>query len=180
MAITIQDQPDIAYVYPAYAPIEYLVSSTNTAESGFKIICKVYYGAMAQLVSTQQINIRPSSTQAILSIQDVVKSFVTSQYSLLENNDFLVLRLNEGFNVTFQEYYDGELQGVEVPSNFVYVYNASPTYIQFASNEWQNYQIASGSEQKLLLSNFNNNKIAAGSLTNFSINDNWLKVKEDQ
>lgn len=182
MAITIQDQPDIAYVYPAYAPIEYLLSSTNTAQSGFKIICKVYYGAAGQLVSTQQINIRPSSTQAILSIQDVVKSFVSSQYSLLDG-DSVGIQNSElsGFNVTFQEYYGGALQGVEVISNFVYVSNASPTYIQFASNDWQEYQLSNAEQQKLLLSNFDNNKIQDSYFSStFSSNDNWLKVKDDQ
>ena len=181
MAITIQDQPDIAYVYPAYAPIEYLVSSTNTAESGFKIICKVYNLAAAQLVSTQQINIRPSSTQAILSIQDVVKSFVSSQYSLLAGDSVGIQNSAlSAFNVTFQEYYDGQLQGQVEASDSLYVTNASPTYIQFASNDWQEYQLSNTQQQKLLLSNFNNNKVAAGSLTNFSNNDNWLKIKGDQ
>jgi hypothetical protein len=42
MAITIQDQPTTTYIRPAFAPIEYLVSSDNTAQSGFKIVCKVY------------------------------------------------------------------------------------------------------------------------------------------
>ena len=182
MAITIQDQPDNSYVYPAYAPIEYLLSSDNTAQSGFKIICKVYYGAIAQLVSTQQINIRPSTTQAILSIQDVVKSFVTSQYSLLAGDSVGIQNSAfSAFNVTFQEYYDGQLQGQLEVSDSLYVTNASPTYIQFASNDWQEYQIANGSVQKLLLSNFNNNKIQDSYLSAaFSSSDNWLKVKDDQ
>ena len=134
MAIAIQDQPDNSYVYPAYAPIEYLVSSDNTTQTGFKIICKVFYGAMAQLVSTQQINIRPSSTQAILSIQDVVKSFLTSQYSLLDGDSVGIQNSDlTAFNVSFQEYYNGALQGSTEVSDSLYVYNASPTYIQFAS-----------------------------------------------
>jgi hypothetical protein len=181
MAITIQDQPDNSYIYPAYAPIEYLLSSDNTAQSGFKIICKVFNLASAQLVSTQQINIRPSSTQAILSIQDVVKSFVSSQYSLLAGDSVGIQNSAlSAFNVTFQEYYDGQLQGQVEASDSLYVTNASPTYIQFASNDWQEYQLSNTQQQKLLLSNFNNNKVAAGSLTNFSNNDNWLKIKEDQ
>ena len=180
MAITIQDQPDNSYIYPAYAPIEYLLSSDNTTESGFKIICKVFYGA--SLISTQQINIRPSSTQAILSIQDVVKSFVSSQYSLLAGDSVGIQNSAlSAFNVTFQEYYDGQLQGQLEVSDSLYITNASPTYIQFASNDWQEYQISNAQQQKLLLSNFNNNKIQDSYLSAaFSSSDNWLKVKNDQ
>lgn len=177
MAITIQDQPDIAYVYPAYSPIEYLVSSTNTAQTGFKIICKVYYEAV--LVSTQQINIRPSTTQAILSIQDVVKSFVTSQYSLLNGDSVNVQETTiNSFSVVFQEYYDGALQGSTETSSSVLVYNASPTYIQFASNEWQDYQVADNilAEDKFL-SGFDN---IADNSAGLSSATNWLKVKDDQ
>tara|TARA_R110001632_G_scaffold70241_2_gene163716 strand:+ start:8262 stop:9509 length:1248 start_codon:yes stop_codon:yes gene_type:complete len=182
MAITIQHQPDNSYVYPAYAPIEYLLSSDNTAESGFKIICKVFYEPTSLLVSTQQINIRPSSTQAILSIQDVVKSFLTSQYSLLDGDSVGIQNYSlTAFNVTFQEYYDGALQGQVEISDSLYANNASPKYIQFASNHWQEYQLSNTQQQKLLLSNFNNNKIQDTYFSaTFSGSDNWLKVKEDQ
>tara|TARA_R110002153_G_scaffold21580_4_gene71868 strand:+ start:163 stop:1410 length:1248 start_codon:yes stop_codon:yes gene_type:complete len=182
MAIIIQDQPDNSYVYPAYAPIEYLVSSDNTAQSGFKIICKVFYGPTAQLVSTQQINIRPSSTQAILSIQDVVKSFLTSEYSLLDGDSVGIQNSAlTAFNVSFQEYYDGALQGSTETSDSLYVSNASPTYIQFASNDWQDYQLSNTQEQKIFLSSFDNNKIQDSYFyATFSGSDNWLKVKEDQ
>lgn len=176
MAITIQDQPDNSYVYPAYAPIEYLVSSDNTSQSGFKIICKVYYGAT--LISTQQINIRPSSTQAILSIQDVVKSFVSSQYSLLDgdNVDVTTTALKY-FSVTFQEYYDNALQGSAVTSDTIASYNASPTYIEFANNVWQNYQLATSEEYANLLSGFDNTTPVINA---FSSSDSFLKVKADQ
>ena len=83
MAITIQDQPTTTYVLPAFAPIEYLLSSTNTAQAGFKIVCEVYLNPTGAntLISTQQISVRPLTTQAILSIQDVVKSFVSIEYN---------------------------------------------------------------------------------------------------
>ena len=180
MALTIQDQPTTNFILPAYAPIQYLLNSTNTAQSGFKIICKIYLDPTGSntLISTQQINIRPSSTQAILSIQDVVKSFVTSQYSLLDGDSVDVQETTiNSFSVVFQEYYNGALQGSTETSSSVSVYNASPTYIQFASNEWQNYQLSSVSEQKLLLSNFQNNQVIQAL---FSGNEKWLKIKPDQ
>jgi hypothetical protein len=76
MAITIQDQPSTTYVRPAFAPIEYLLKTDTdlTIVGGFKIICKVYFDPTGAntLISTQQISIKPLTTQAIFSVQDVV------------------------------------------------------------------------------------------------------------
>jgi hypothetical protein len=122
MAITIQDQPTTTYIRPAFAPIEYLVSSDNTAQSGFKIVCKVYLNPSGAntLISTQQISVRPSTTQAILSIQDVVKSFVPISYSVPEGDTVgLITDTLNDFKVTFQEYYDSALQGSVVASNVI-------------------------------------------------------------
>jgi len=180
MAITIQDQPSTTYIRPAFAPIEYLLSSTSTAQPGFKIVCKVYLNPTGAntLISTQQISVRPLTTQAILSIQDVVKSFVPITYSV-PNGDTVGLisdTLNE-FKVTFQEYYDSALQGSVVASNIISSYAASPKYIQFASNEWQDYQLATSAIEKNLLSNFSN---TIPVINAFSGANNWLKVKTDQ
>ena len=161
MAITIQDQPSTTYIRPAFAPIQYLLSSTNTAESGFRIVCKIYLNPAGAntLVSTQQISTRPSSTQSVLSIQDIVKSFVESQYSLLDGDtvDVATTALNY-FRVVFQEYYDNALQGSTVTSITIPVYNASPTYIEFATNKYQNYQLATSGTGTRLLSSFDNTK----------------------
>lgn len=180
MAITIQDQPTTTYIRPAFAPIEYLLSSTNSSENGFKIVCKVYLNPSGAntLISTQQISVRPSTTQAILSIQDVVKSFVPIEYSI-PNGDTIGLisdTLNQ-FKVTFQEYYDSALQGSVVASNIISSYAASPKYIQFAANEWQDYQLATSAIEKNLLSNFSN---TIPVINAFKGSDNWLKVKTDQ
>jgi hypothetical protein len=180
MAITIQDQPTITYIRPAFAPIEYLLSSTSTAQPGFKIVCKVYLNPSGAntLISTQQISVRPLTTQAILSIQDVVKSFVPITYSV-PNGDTVGLisdTLNQ-FKVTFQEYYDSALQGSIVASNIISSYAASPKYIQFAANEWQDYQLATSAIEKNLLSGFDN---TIPVINAFSGSNNWLKVKTTQ
>ena len=184
MAITIQDQPANDYIRPAFAPIEYLVSSDNTAQSGFKIVCKVYLNPTGAntLISTQQINVRPSSTQAILSIQDVVKSFVPIEYNALENSDtteLVNIPLND-FNVTFQEYYSGALQGSIVTSNTIKAYSSSPKYIQFASNEWQDYQITTASDKNFLSGFDNTLSVMSVDLDGFTKSMPWLKVKESQ
>ena len=180
MAITIQDQPSTTYIRPAFAPIEYLLSSTNTAESGFRIVCKIYLNPAGAntLVSTQQISTRPSSTQSVLSIQDIVKSFVESQYSLLNGDtvDVATTALKY-FRVVFQEYYDNALQGSTVTSSTIPVYNASPTYIEFATNQYQNYQLATSGTDTRLLSSFDNTKDV---FFDFSSNDSFIKVKPTQ
>ena len=180
MAITIQDQPDNTYIRPAFAPLEYLISSTNTAESGFRIVCKIYLDPAGAntLVSTQQISTRPSSTQSVLSIQDIVKSFVKSEYSLLDGDtvDVDTTALSY-FRVVFQEYYDNALQGSTVTSDTIPVYNASPTYIEFATNQYYNYQLASFITDTRLLSSFDNTKDV---FFGFSSSDRFMKVKPTQ
>ena len=179
MAITIQNQPNQLHVRPAFAPIEYLVSSDNTAQSGFKIVCKVYLNPTGAntLISTQQINVRPSTTQAILSIQDVVKSFapvysyMTKQASNVNNDT-----LNQ-FRVTFQEYYNGALQGSISTSDTIYAYSASPKYIQFATNEWLSYYLISYFTDRKFLSGFDN---IIPVINSFKSSDPWLKVKSTQ
>jgi len=180
MAITIQDQPSTTYVRPAFAPIEYLLTSTNTAQTGFKIICKVYFDPTGAntLISTQQLNIKPLTTQAIFSVQDVVKSYVPITYSIPEGDtvDLIENPLSD-FKVTFQEYYDSSLQGSAVASNVIAAYAASPKYIQFASNEWQDYQIATSAIEKNFLSGFSNHIPVINA---FSAADTFLKVKDTQ
>lgn len=181
MAITIQDQPSTTYVRPAFAPIEYLLSSTNTAQTGFKIICKVYFDPTGAntLISTQQLNIKPLTIQAIFSVQDVVKSYVPITYSIPEGDtvDLIENPLSE-FKVTFQEYYNSSLQGSPLASNVIAAYAASPKYIQFASNEWQDYQVEDNIiVQDKFLSGFDN---LAASGVGLGAANSWLKVKETQ
>ena len=180
MAITIQDQPSTTYVRPAFAPIEYLLSSTNASQTGFKIICKVYFDPTGAntLISTQQLNIRPLTTQAVFSVQDVVKSYVPITYSIPEGDtvDLIENPLSD-FKVTFQEYYDSSLQGSAVASDVIAAYAASPKYIQFASNEWQDYQVATSAIDKNFLSGFSNHIPVINA---FSATDTFLKVKDTQ
>jgi hypothetical protein len=182
MAITIQDQPSTTYVRPAFAPIEYLLETdTNlTTAVGFKIICKVYFDPTGAntLISTQQLNIKPLTIQAIFSVQDVVKSYVPITYSIPEGDtvDLIENPLSD-FKVTFQEYYDSSLQGDIEDSNVIAAYAASPKYIQFASNEWQDYQIATSATEKNFLSGFSNHIPVINA---FSAADTFLKVKDTQ
>lgn len=182
MAITIQDQPSTTYVRPAFAPIEYLLKTDTdlTIVGGFKIICKVYFDPTGAntLISTQQISIKPLTTQAIFSVQDVVKSYVPITYSIPGGDtvDLIENPLSD-FKVTFQEYYNSSLQGSAVASNVIAAYAASPKYIQFASNEWQDYQVATSAIDKNFLSGFSNHIPVINA---FSASDKFLKVKDTQ
>jgi hypothetical protein len=182
MAITIQDQPSTTYVRPAFAPIEYLLKTDTdlTIVGGFKIICKVYFDPTGAntLISTQQISIKPLTIQAIFSVQDVVKSYVPITYSIPGGDtvDLIENPLSD-FKVTFQEYYNSSLQGSAVASNVIAAYAASPKYIQFASNEWQDYQVATSAIDKNFLSGFSNHIPVINA---FSASDKFLKVKDTQ
>ena len=134
MAITIQDQPT-TIPQPSFAPIQYLASSSNSAESGFKVIASIYLdpaGANTK-VSTLQLNTIPASTQVITDIQNIVQSFVSSSYSILVGDTTGVAQSAlESFKIAFQEYYGGALQGSAVDSNVLSSWNASPKYIEYA------------------------------------------------
>ena len=136
MAITIQDQPTTTIPEPSFAPIQYLASSSNSTESGFKVIASIFVdpsGANTK-VSTMQLNTIPNATQVIASIQNIVQSFVSSSYSVLVGNTTDVAQSTlESFKVTFQEYYNGALQGSAVDSNIFSSWNSSPKYIEYAN-----------------------------------------------
>ena len=178
MAITIQDQPTTVLVRPCFAPIDLLLTSTNTTEDGFKIVCKIYIATGSTLISTQQIDVIPSTTQAVFSIQDVVKSYVTSSYSIIDGDTVDVEEtVLTDFEVTFQEYYDDALQGSVVTSNTFSSWYASPTYVQFAANNWQDWQVTTGDIDKEFLNAYSNQ---AAKWFGFDQNDPFLKVKDDQ
>jgi hypothetical protein len=88
------------------------------------------------------------------------------------NND----TLNQ-FRVTFQEYYNGALQGSISTSSTIYAYSASPKYIQFATNEWLSYYLSSFSANRKFLSGFDN---IIPVINAFKSSDPWLKVKTTQ
>ena len=75
MAIEIQDQPTTTLVRPAFSPIDFLLNTNTTQpQTGFKIVCKVYLDPAGDniLISTQQVYLIPSKTQAVFKVQDVI------------------------------------------------------------------------------------------------------------
>ena len=180
MAITIQDQPNTSLVRPAFAPIDFLLSSGNTAQAGFKIVCKVYLNPAGAntLISTQQVYIIPATTQSVFKVQDVIKSYVASTYSVIDGDtvDVIDTTLNN-FNVVFQEYYGGALVGSLYTSNTFSSWYASPTYVEFAANTWQGWQMTAGDVGKEFINGYGNQ---VSKYSNFDQNDPWLKVSPTQ
>ena len=109
MALTIQDQPRTTNFSPepSFAPIEYLVSSTETAQSGFKVIASLFTDPSGDntKIATLQLNTIPSATQVVTDIQNIIQSFVTSDYSVLagDTTDISQSALKD-FKIAFQEY----------------------------------------------------------------------------
>jgi len=180
MAITIEDQPTATLIRPAFAPIDFLLSSGNTAEAGFKIVCKVYLSPAGAntLISTQQVYTIPAKTQAVFKVQDVIKSYVTSVYSVIDGDTVdLIETTLPNFAVTFQEFYDGALKGSVVTSNTFSAWYSSPTYVEFAANDWHEWQVSTGDVRKEFLNNYGNQVYK---FSGFNANDNWLKVSPTQ
>lgn len=180
MAITIQDQPTAELVRPAFAPIQMLLTSDNYTEDGFKIICKVYFdpNGVDTLISTQQLFTRPNTSQAIFSLHDVIKSYVPSTYSVIDGNTTdLVNNPLSSFRVTFEEFYDGALKGGSAISNLFSSWYASPSYVEFAANDWHNWQVGTDDTDKQFLNAYSNQ---AYKFTGYNSNDPWLKVSPTQ
>jgi len=182
MAITIQDQPTTTLVRPAFSPIDFLISTNTTQpQVGFKIVCKVYLDPAGDdtLISTQQVYLIPNKTQAVFKVQDVIKSYVSSVYSVIDGNtvDVITTPLNN-FRVTFQEFFDGELKGSAVTSNTFSSWYASPTYVEFAANSWHGWQMSAyDAVGKEFINGYNNQVYKFSS---FDQNDPWLKLTPTQ
>lgn len=182
MAITILDQPTANSLRPAFAPIEYLTSSTSTGQSGFKLICSIRFNA--GVVANINIETIPSTTQQLLTAQNVIKSYVSSLYSVLDGDTINMQTISlPSFFVDFREYYNGLLQGTTVSSSSIRAYYSSPKYVEFASGTYLKYQLnnlMTGFDPSLigyLLSSFDNYKV---SQTAIDTSTRWMSVKRTQ
>ncbi len=186
MALTIQDQPTTNIPEPSFAPIEYLVSSTETAQSGFKVIASLFTDPTGTntKIATLQLNTIPSATQVVTDIQNIIQSFVTSDYSVLagDTTDITQSALKD-FKIAFQEYYSGALQGSAVSGNTFDSWNSSPKYIEWAdlsggTKDYYNWSIedASAETDKEFLNGFEQD----AEWFNLGASNNFLKVRSAQ
>jgi len=186
MALTIQDQPTTNIPEPSFAPIEYLVSSTSSTQSGFKVIASLFTDPTGTntKIATLQLNTIPSATQVVTDIQNIIQSFVTSDYSVLagDTTDISQSALKD-FKIAFQEYYSGALQGSAVSGNTFDSWNSSPKYIEWAdlsggTKDYQNWSIedASAETNKEFLNGFEQQ----AEWFNLGKSNNFLKVRSTQ
>ena len=186
MALTIQDQPTTNIPEPSFAPIEYLVNSTNTSESGFKVIASLFTDPTGDntKIATLQLNTIPSATQVVTDIQNIIQSFVSSDYSVLagDTTDISQSALKD-FKIAFQEYYSGALQGSAVSGNTFDSWNSSPKYIEWAdlsgsTKDYYNWSIedASSETDKEFLNGFEQD----AEWFNLGKSNNFLKVRSTQ
>ena len=186
MALTIQDQPTTNIPEPSFAPIEYLVNSDNTTQSGFKVIASLFTDPTGDntKIATLQLNTIPSATQVVTDIQNIIQSFVSSDYSILTGDtvDISQSALKE-FKIAFQEYYSGALQGSAVSGNTFDSWNSSPKYIEWAdlsgsTKDYYNWSIedASSETDKEFLNGFEQD----AEWFNLGKSNNFLKVRSTQ
>lgn len=186
MALKIQDQPTTNLPEPSFAPIEYLVSSTNTTESGFKVVASLFTDPSGDnnKIATLQLNTIPTATQVVTDIQNIIQSFVSSDYSVLAGDtvDISQSSLKE-FKIAFQEYYSGALQGSAVSGNTFESWNSSPKYIEWAdlSDDTKGYEDWSiedtfAETDKEFLNGFDQQ----AEWFNLSSANNFLKVRTEQ
>lgn len=186
MALTIQDQPTTNIPEPSFAPIEYLVNSDNTTQSGFKVIASLFTDPTGDntKIATLQLNTIPSATQVVTDIQNIIQSFVTSDYSVLagDTTDISQSALKD-FKIAFQEYYSGALQGSAVSGNTFNSWNSSPKYIEWAdlsggTKDYYNWSIedAFAETDKEFLNGFEQE----AEWFNLGKANNFLKVRSTQ
>lgn len=186
MALTIQDQPTTNIPEPSFAPIEYLVNSTSSTQSGFKVIASLFTdpNGTNTKIATLQLNTIPSATQVVTDIQNIIQSFVTSDYSVLAGDTTNISQSAlKDFKIAFQEYYSGALQGSAVSGNTFDSWNSSPKYIEWAdlsggTKDYYNWSIedASAETNKEFLNGFEQQ----AEWFNLGKSNNFLKVRSTQ
>lgn len=76
MAITINSSPDI--YSSLHAPLWFVVSSTNTAQTNFKYVCDVYVGG--NLVTRLKSFPQPTSSKGIFNVSPIVRNYWASYF----------------------------------------------------------------------------------------------------
>lgn len=188
MAITVEQQPDSAYVHPAWNLIEYIFSSTNTAQSGFKIVAKLYRDPAGtnELVKTWNLETRPGTTDHYLDIALTVRSFIEDTYSVPDGDTVDQASQDlETFRINYQEYYSDALQGSAANTNIITVSRQAFPFKDWLDDSYQNYQIdrdTGVASYKQLLQGFDNTTNTATGTTapTISAADQFARIMSDQ
>ena len=135
MAITIVKHP-VAFV-PAYNDINYIVSSTNTAQPNFKYIADIYIGADMIRVSA---NIDPNYTNGYFNIGRIVESYISSDIDKssgfqenINSHTTFVVKFGEEYGATPVVYADLTV------ASFRNIYNAVFDFIPFINYNYTDH-----------------------------------------
>jgi len=160
MAITIQSQPNEDYKQPAWNDLNFVVSSTNTAQSGFKIVALVKVNGTT--VQTLNLYTYPGTTRSYCNVSKIVQNYITDVYQgVLPSPTIAGSQTLAYVQVTFQEFYSGILQGTAVSSDIIDVWRASFSLGDFVDAKQEQFQMDSakvtGSGLFYFLTPFSNN-----------------------
>jgi hypothetical protein len=125
MAITIDDTPE-DYA-PVYNKMEYLLSSTNTAQPSFSFVADIYINGSGTKAARLFPQLRPSDSKGVVDIHRVLEATLTSDLgditSILGTNDTSNTLLN--YVVKFGEQYGGTIYPDLTVDSTRYAINAS-------------------------------------------------------
>lgn len=146
MAITIQSQPDEDFKQPAWNDLNFVVSSDNTAQPGFKIIANVKVNG----TTVQKLNlyVYPNTIRCWCNVSRIVQNYVTDIYQGgLTSPDVDYSQTLTTVQVTFQEWYEvsgtGGLRGTVVSSDVIDVWKSSLSLNEVVENETVKFQLDS-------------------------------------
>lgn len=86
MAITLLQTPDVHN--PVYNPLNYLLSSTNTAQANFKYICDVYIDGAASYTYRLTKSADPDFGRGHFDIHNSLQEYVTGKYISKSDDGF--------------------------------------------------------------------------------------------
>jgi len=151
MALTINQQPSAFKIQPAQNSIEYLVDSTQTAQTNFKLNCKVVYDG--SVIATIKKPVEYGTTKCIIDIGDIVrnKNYEAYPYFLTSGTASTITQLKE-WNCVFQEYYGTTpaLTGTAASGTAFSTFQGDFRYKEWASNDWRDYIFLAGQNKKFL------------------------------
>jgi len=167
MALTYQDQPTSNTFYSVGNPIEYLISSTNSGTSNFKVDIKVYYDPSGAntLIYQGKYDIIPSTTQILFDAHKVLKSKVVENITNLKaSTTGLQNEILKSFaaRVVAQEYFGTfpALTGSTQTSNTIRLWNGAFKYRGWQAGDVADYRINAASAADVItqkiLTGFNN------------------------
>jgi len=177
--------------YPAWNDLNYVVDSSNTAQPGFKVVCKVYVNA--SLVQTLNLYTYPGTTLHHINIARIVQNYITDTYQAVQSTPsvFSNQTLTTAY-VTFQEYYKtgvppvGGLQGSLLTSDTIRVWRGAFPTLYEKGLEWDdwllNAGLIGGTGTLRMLTGFDNtmNGQSGAAPPTISLNSDFIKLKQGQ